>query len=236
MDHRRNRICLNHVPDAECGDCGENCEDPAKPFLFHSSLEHIHRTSGHQSCFGFHSVFHRENCFGIFCGDSEDAGQPHPEDGAGAASGDRCSYADDVAGADGSGQSSRQRAELAYIALSFVRSLDGKFDRLADVSLSLDEAKPEREKNVGAEQKNQERWSPDKIAKLSDKFFEFLHETPCLSGKNYRVAARKAREKLAESKIDGIVANPPSAFETRYGSDRQHRGADQFGCMISRTK
>jgi hypothetical protein len=32
--------------------------------------------------------------------------------------------------------------ELAYVALSFMRSLHGKFDRLADVS--LDEAKAER--------------------------------------------------------------------------------------------
>ena len=75
-----------------------------------------------------------------------------------------------------------------------MRSLHGKFDRLADVS--LDEAKPEREKNVRTEQKNQQRWAPDKIAEFSDKFFEFLYETPCLSGKNYRVAARKARERL----------------------------------------
>ena len=79
-----------------------------------------------------------------------------------------------------------------------MRSLDGKFDRLAEVS--LDEAKPEREKNVRAEQKNQQRWSPDKIAEFSDKFFEFLHETLCLSGKNYRVAARKAREKMPPRK------------------------------------
>ena len=75
-----------------------------------------------------------------------------------------------------------------------MRSLRGKFDRLADVS--LDEAKPEREKNVRAEQENQQRWSPDKIAELSDKFFEFLHKTPCLRGKNYRVVVRKAREKM----------------------------------------
>ena len=82
--------------------------------------------------------------------------------------------------------------------LSLVRPLDGKFDGLAEVS--LDKAKPEREKNVRAEQKNQQRWSPDKIAELSDKFFEFLHETSCLRGKNYRVAVRKAREKMPRGK------------------------------------
>jgi hypothetical protein len=75
-----------------------------------------------------------------------------------------------------------------------MRSLHRKFDGLAEVS--LDEAKPEREKNVRAEQKNQQRRPPDKIAEFSDKFFEFLHETPCLRGKNYRVVVRKAREKM----------------------------------------
>ena len=56
-----------------------------------------------------------------------------------------------------------------------------------------------------AEQKNQERRPPDKIAELSDKFFEFLHETPCLSGKNYRVKARKAREKYGMLNFDASV-------------------------------
>ena len=51
-------------------------------------------------------------------------------------------------------------------------SLHGKLNGLPEVS--LDEAKPEREKNVRAEQKNQQRWSPDKIAELPDKFFELL--------------------------------------------------------------
>jgi hypothetical protein len=84
-----------------------------------------------------------------------------------------------------------------------VRSLEGKLNGLPEVS--LDEAKPEREKNVRAEQKNQQRWSPDKIAELPDKFFEFLHKTPCLSGKNYRVALRKAREKMPPLKKFGAV-------------------------------
>ena len=76
--------------------------------------------------------------------------------------------------------------------------LHGKFDGLADVS--LDEAKPEREENMRAEQKNQQRRSPNKIAELSDKFFKFLHKTPCLRGKNYRVVVRMAREKMPPRK------------------------------------
>jgi hypothetical protein len=79
-----------------------------------------------------------------------------------------------------------------------MRSLHGKFDRFADVS--LDEPKPEREKNVRAEQKNQQRRPPNKVAELSDKFFEFLHKTPCLRGKNYRVVIWKAREKMPRRK------------------------------------
>ena len=71
----------------------------------------------------------------------------------------------------------------------------------------MDEPKPEREKNVRAEQKNQQRRSPDKIAELSDKFFEFLHKAPCLRGKNYRVVLGKTREKMPpRKKIDAIVA------------------------------
>ena len=73
-----------------------------------------------------------------------------------------------------------------------------KFDGLAEVS--LDEPKPEREKNVRAEQKNQQRWSPDKIAELSDEFFEFLHKAPCLRGKNYRVVLGKAERKCRRAK------------------------------------
>src|SRR5213075_3114363 len=45
--HRRNGICLDHVPDAECGNRCQNGEDDSEPFLFHPSLEDIHRTSCH---------------------------------------------------------------------------------------------------------------------------------------------------------------------------------------------
>jgi hypothetical protein len=162
--------------------------------LFHSSFEHIHRTSSHPVPCRFDAIFYGQNSFGIFGGDAEDSRQPHPEHGARAACGDRCRDTNDVAGADGSREGSRQRAELAYVALAFVRSLNGQFDRLADVSLN--EAKSKREKNVRAEQKNQQRRSPDKIAELSDKFFKFLHKTLCLSGKKYRVPVGKAREKM----------------------------------------
>src|SRR5437762_7665174 len=40
-------------------------------------------------------------------GDTEDAGQPHPEHRARAAGGDCCGYTDDISGADGSCQCSR---------------------------------------------------------------------------------------------------------------------------------
>ena len=79
----------------------------AEPFLFHSSLEDIHRTSGHSPPFGFDAVFHRENCFRIFCGDTEDALQSHPEHRARATGSDCCGDADDIAGADGGCQRSR---------------------------------------------------------------------------------------------------------------------------------
>jgi hypothetical protein len=60
---------------------------------------------------------------------------------------------------------------------------------------------------MGAEQKNQQRRTPNKVAELSDKFFEFLHKTPCLRRKNYRVAVRKAREKMQRrKKLGAIVA------------------------------
>src|SRR5438477_11820658 len=44
----------------------QNGEDDSEPFLFHPSLEDIHRTSCHPPPFGFDAVFHGENCFGIF--------------------------------------------------------------------------------------------------------------------------------------------------------------------------
>jgi hypothetical protein len=117
-----------------------------------------------------------------------------------------------------------------------VRPSDGKFDGLAEVS--LDEPKPEREKNVCAEQKNQQRWSPDKIAELSDKFLEFLGKAPRLRGKNYRVVLAKAKEKMPpRKKLDAIVATCAIAFDSDANTVRSEaQRADQFGCMISRTK
>jgi hypothetical protein len=107
VNHRRNGVCLDHVPDAECGNRCQNGEDDSEPFLFHPSLENVHRTSGHPPSFGYDAVFHGENCFGIFCGDAEDAGQPHPKHCTGPASGDGCRDANDVARADGGCQRSR---------------------------------------------------------------------------------------------------------------------------------
>src|SRR5437763_13224160 len=76
-------------------------------FLFHPSLEDIHRTSCHPPSFGFDAVFHGENCFGIFRGDTENAGQPHPKHCTGPASGDGCRDTNDVPRADRGCQRSR---------------------------------------------------------------------------------------------------------------------------------
>jgi|SRR5438132_3444076 len=87
--------------------------------------------------------------------------------------GDSRRDADDVAGADGGGQRNRQCPELTDVTASFGRLLNGEFDRLPEIS--LDEAKAEREKNVGAQEENQQWRAPEEIAELADEFFKFLH-------------------------------------------------------------
>src|SRR6266568_6185647 len=104
--HRGNGVCVHHIPNAECRYGGKNGEDYSKPFLFHASLEDIHRTACHQSVVRFYAVFNGKECLGVLCGDAEDTCQPHPEHSSWATGCDSRRNTDDVTGAYGGGQCS----------------------------------------------------------------------------------------------------------------------------------
>ena len=118
-------------------------------------------------------VLHREHRLGVLGGDAEDAGQPHPQHGARAARRHRGGHADDVAGADGGGQRGRERAELADVALALL--LARERERIAVRQVALDEAQPDGQEEVRAEQQDEERRSPHEVTGSREERFEALH-------------------------------------------------------------
>ncbi len=96
-----NRVGLNHAADTERADRSEDREEDACPAGLEAAVEGVHRAADHRAVFTLHAVLDGDQGLGVLGGDAEDTGQPHPEDGARAAAGDRGADADDVAGADG---------------------------------------------------------------------------------------------------------------------------------------
>ena len=150
---------LEHVADSEGGDGGEDGKQHAQPFLAEAVLEGVHRAAGMAAVGQAHAVLHGQHGLGVLGGDAEDTGEPHPEHGARTADRDGAADPDDVAGADGRGESGHERAELGDLALTLRLAREGDADGARQVA--LDEAGADAEEEVRAEQQHDEGRAPD---------------------------------------------------------------------------
>ena len=77
--HLHNRIGLGHVADPEGRYGGEQGEQNTRPAGVKGALQDKHRTARHLTPGIGDPVFHGQESLGVFRGNPEDPGQPHPE-------------------------------------------------------------------------------------------------------------------------------------------------------------
>src|SRR2546422_677594 len=75
--HRRDRVGLHHVADAEGGDRGEGGEHDAEPAHVEAALERVHRPTRHRALRRRDAVLDGEHSLSVLGCDPEDAGEPH---------------------------------------------------------------------------------------------------------------------------------------------------------------
>ena len=109
--HSCDRIDLRSAADAKGSDTAKECEQEAQPFHVKASLQGIHSAALHTSVSGLHAVLDSDKRLRIFCGNTEYAGKPAPQNSTGTAKGDCRSDTDDITGTDRCGKRGCQRAE-----------------------------------------------------------------------------------------------------------------------------
>ena len=173
MNHVGDGVALHGAARAEGGQHREGGEDHRQPFPAKAPFDGIHGTAYDGAGLAPGTVLHRQQGLTVFGGDAEHAGEPAPEHRARAAQGDGGGHADDVAGADGGSQRGGQRAELADLALAALIRRKAQPDGLGNVALH--QPQPDGQEQMGAEQHDQHRYTPDKIAARAHKRGEALH-------------------------------------------------------------
>ena len=99
--------CFTTVSDITA----KECKQEAQPFHVKASLQGIHSAALHTSVSGLHAVLDSDKRLRIFCGNTEYAGKPAPQNSTGTAKGDCRSDTDDITGTDRCGKRGCQRAE-----------------------------------------------------------------------------------------------------------------------------
>lgn len=128
--------------------------------VLEAALERVHRAAEHLARVVFHAILHADKHLGILGGDAQDAGDPHPENGARAAEQKARAHTDDVARADGGSQRCRKRAELGDVAIGVGRVVLSDRQLDASAKLALDEPGANRHEDVRAQQKQNHDGTP----------------------------------------------------------------------------
>lgn len=206
-DRARKGIRLNRGADAERGDGGEqgerDAENLAERLVLEAALQGVHGASEHVAVVVFDAVLQGDRRFGILRGDTEDAGKPHPEQGAWSAGDQRRADADDVAGADGCGEGCGEGLEGADVAVALVFS-DGKLN--AGEELSLDDSCPERHEDVFSQKEKDHDGSPYEPVDRRDDIFD----SGGRSGSRRRKAFPRAYERLDEELVQEVFHRVPN--------------------------
>ena len=158
MNDLSDGVNLSAAADAEGGHHGEGREEHPQPLEAQTPFQGVHSAPLHFPVGRLDPVFDADKGFCVLGGDTEHAGNPAPEHRARSAQEDGGAHADDVAGADGGGQSGGQGLKLAHIPrrvrVAGHRELD------AGKGLALNETGAEGHKNVGAQQEHNHGDSP----------------------------------------------------------------------------
>ena len=97
-----------------------------------------------------------QSAFGKLGGHADEGGDPHPEQGAGAAQGDSGGHAGNVAGADGGGQGGGQGLEMRDLAHILMAAVTAAYQLRGMIKTAdLHQSHAYREIDAGAEQDQQ---------------------------------------------------------------------------------
>ena len=159
----RDRVRLHHAADAEGGHGGERGEDHGQPAQ--ASGRARARTSARRPSCPAACVtrYFTASTASAYLVAMPKTPVSHIQSTApGPPARDRRGHADDVAGADGRGERGRQRAELRDVALALPLAREREADGLRQVA--LDEAQPDGQEEVRAEEQDEQRRAPDQVA------------------------------------------------------------------------
>ena len=131
------------------------------PLVTETILDVIHRTAGNISLIIHFTILNRQYAFCILGSHTEESSNPHPEQSARATRLDCRSYADNVTGADGSGQCGTESLEAVNIAFSIISGCKNKFKSPCQLR-HLQQMEAEGKQNTSSHQKHQKRRSPYK--------------------------------------------------------------------------
>ena len=158
------RVRLGRSANAERGQRREqgkqHSKHAAELLVLEAALERIHRAAEHLAGVVFHAVLHADEDLGVLGGDTQNTGDPHPEDGARAAEQKARAHADDVARTDGGSERRGERAELGDVAVGVGRIVLGDRQLDAGAKLALDEASANRHEDVRAKQQQNHDGAP----------------------------------------------------------------------------
>ena len=156
------------------------CYGQRFPFLSQAHFNVVHRTAGNISLIIHLPEFHGQAAFGKFSGHAEEGGQPHPEEGAGAAQFDGGGHAYDVAGAYGGCQGGAEGFEGINVPVSLVPGEENELQRPGQFH-DLQETQPAGQEYTGAYQKNEEPGPPYDTVDLVQYIYQHKTTSPNLS-------------------------------------------------------
>ena len=215
------RVRLGRSANAERGQRREQREQHSQHatelLVLEAALERVHRAAEHLAGVVLHAVLHPDEHLGVLRGDTQDAGDPHPEDGARSAEQKARAHADDVARSDGGGKSRGQRAELGDVAVGVGGVIlgDGQLDAGAD--LALDEAGADGHEDVRAkQQQNHDRAPHEAIDGIDDV------ERAGSGGDSLRKSGERRDEERCKEILHGL---PPFSLGRAHASGRTERGS-----------
>ena len=153
---RGDRVGLGHVADTEGRDDGGEGEEPGEELTegaLDAPLEVALRSTGHVALGVRDAVPHTEERLGVLGRHAEQAGDPHPEQGAGATDGDGGGDTDDIADADGGGQGGGQCLVLGDVTFAgVVVAVEEAESQGGEELAELHAPEPDGEDEAGSEQ------------------------------------------------------------------------------------
>ena len=125
--------------------------------------------------FCLHSIFHGQQSFGIFRGNTKKTRKPTPQNGTGTSQCDSSGDTHDITCSDGCCQCCSQGSKLTHVAGSIFISAYRKLDGCPQMALR--EAEAYCEVNMSAEEQYNHGPSPKQAAEVGKKIVECFHKT-----------------------------------------------------------